>query len=143
VSIKTPQPSRRSRDAAEERLLRARQRASAERAVLVAVEFTSDRFRPSSVAQQSRQAAAISERGPRGVEDGLEAVAAKAMEPPADLDFDASLAEFQELARSAGATIAAVLLQRRGRPWWVGASWMRLWRRSRPRARAWCCSIMI
>jgi GTP-binding protein HflX len=118
LSIKTPQPSRRSRDAAEERLLRVRQRASAERAVLVAVEFTSDRFRPSSVAQQSRQAAAISARPAVGDEaEGLEELAAvKAMEPPADLDFDASLAEFQELARSAGATIAAVLVQRRGRP---------------------------
>lgn len=33
-----------------------------------------------------------------------------------DIDFDASLAEFQELARSAGATIAAVLIQRRAKP---------------------------
>ena len=35
---------------------------------------------------------------------------------PRDLDFDASLAEFEELARSAGAEIAATLVQRRARP---------------------------
>ena len=34
----------------------------------------------------------------------------------ADLDFDASLAEFEELARSAGAEVAATLIQRRPRP---------------------------
>ena len=115
VSIKTPLTSTRSRDAAEERLLRKRQLASTERAVLVVVEFTSDRFKPSSVAQQSRAAAAVTARGPVG--DDLEALdeVAKA-EPPVDIDFDASLAEFQELARSAGATIAAVLLQRRAKP---------------------------
>jgi GTP-binding protein HflX len=104
-----------SRDAAEERLLRKRQRASTERAVLVAVEFTSDRFKPSSVAQQSRAAAAVTARGPMG--DDLEALDEVAQaEPPVDIDFDASLAEFQELARSAGATIAAVLVQRRAKP---------------------------
>jgi GTP-binding protein HflX len=34
----------------------------------------------------------------------------------ADLDWDASLAEFEELARSAGAEVAATLIQRRPRP---------------------------
>ena len=34
----------------------------------------------------------------------------------ADLDFEASLTEFEELARSAGAEIAATLIQRRPRP---------------------------
>ena len=33
-----------------------------------------------------------------------------------DVDFDASLAEFQELARSAGAEMAALLIQRRHKP---------------------------
>ncbi len=33
-----------------------------------------------------------------------------------DLDFEASLAEFEELARSAGAEVAATLVQRRARP---------------------------
>jgi GTP-binding protein HflX len=89
-------------------LLHSRQRASGERAVLVVVEFTSDRFRPSPAAQLARAAAAITaEKDP---------TAALAAAPPADLDFDASLAEFQELARSAGATIAAVILQRRAQP---------------------------
>ena len=36
--------------------------------------------------------------------------------PGADLDFEASLAEFEELARSAGAEIAATLIQRRPKP---------------------------
>ncbi len=48
--------------------------------------------------------------------DELAGTAPSGAEPPIDLDFDALLAEFQELARSAGATIAAVLIQRRGRP---------------------------
>ena len=37
-------------------------------------------------------------------------------EAGSDLDFDASLAEFEELARSAGAEVAATLIQRRARP---------------------------
>jgi GTP-binding protein HflX len=83
--------------------------------VLVAVEFTSDRFQPSSVAQQARAAAAITADDATKVLSG-EDVPKAVVEPVADVDFDASLAEFQELARSAGATIAAVLIQRRGRP---------------------------
>ncbi len=107
-----------NREAVERDLLRSRQGTSRESAVLVAVEFTSDRFRPSSVAQQARAAAAISERDPASANhlDELADIAPPVAEPPIDLDFDASLAEFQELARSAGATIAAVLIQRRGRP---------------------------
>jgi GTP-binding protein HflX len=107
-------------------LLRSRQRSSRELAVLVAVEFTSDRFHPSPVAQQARAAAAVvSQSGERGAVNvdsaerngpGASAIPKAVVTPPTDLDFDASLAEFQELARSAGATIAAVLIQRRGRP---------------------------
>ncbi len=84
----------------------------------MAVEFTSDRFRPSSAAQQARAAAAVSERSQIAGDSLAETTEAlpTIAEPPVDLDFDASLAEFQELARSAGATIAAVLIQRRGRP---------------------------
>ncbi|WP_158785720.1 GTPase HflX [Granulicella sp. L46] len=110
--------ARANREAVERDLLRSRQRTSRESAVLVAVEFTSDRFRPSSVAQQARAAAAISERDPSSANhlDDIPETPTPAAEPPVDLDFDASLAEFQELARSAGATIAAVLIQRRGRP---------------------------
>ena len=105
--------------AREEALLQSRQRASGERAVLVVVEFTSARFRPSPVAQQARAAAAISARNAAD-EDLQAADVASILTPKAtqavDLDFDASLAEFQELARSAGATIAAVILQRRAQP---------------------------
>jgi GTP-binding protein HflX len=115
VPIKPVSKARANREAVERDLLRSRQRTSRESAVLVAVEFTSDRFRPSSVAQQARAAAAISERDP-AAPDHLEDLPTPAPEPATDLDFDASLAEFQELARSAGATIAAVLIQRRGRP---------------------------
>lgn len=118
MSIKPAFKTRSSREAVERNLLRSRQRTSRESAVLVAVEFTSDRFRPSSAAQQARAAAAVSERG-QIVGDPLADISEAlptTKEPPVDLDFDASLAEFQELARSAGATIAAVLIQRRGRP---------------------------
>ena len=129
VSIKPAGKTRTNREAVEQDLLRARQKTSRESAVLVAVEFTSDRFRPSSVAQQARAAAAVSAQSALIV-DSLDSVdspdspgsaqtpsaPSAAVDPPADIDFDASLAEFQELARSAGATIAAVLIQRRGRP---------------------------
>jgi GTP-binding protein HflX len=104
--------SRRDHAQQEEALLRSRQRSSGELAVLVVVEFTSDRFQPSSVAQQARAAAAITAHDPLQPGD----VPPSVVKPVADLDFDASLAEFQELARSAGATIAAVLLQRRAKP---------------------------
>jgi GTP-binding protein HflX len=101
--------------AQEELLLRSRQSTSRERAVLVAVEFTAERFRPSSVAQQARQAAEVTAASDAGAPaHGPEG--ATAAGHSADVDFDASLAEFQELARSAGATIAAVVLQRRSQP---------------------------
>jgi len=85
-----------------------------ERAVLVAVEFTSGKHRPSTVAAQARSAAAVSAREGIDLDSDVAALAAKVA--PVDVDFDASLAEFQELARSAGATIAAVLIQRRPQP---------------------------
>ena len=78
--------------------------------MLVAVDFTADRYKPSPVAMQARQAAAIAAERDANESGGPVAQAA------ADIDFDASLAEFQELARSAGAVIAAVLIQRRAKP---------------------------
>jgi len=67
-------------------------------------------------AAQARAAAAVTEQAAgEGIDDADVAKLAAKM-PPRDVDFDASLAEFQELARSAGATIAAVLIQRRDKP---------------------------
>jgi len=103
--------------ARERQLLRERQEATRERAVLVAVEFTSGKHRLSTVAQQARSAAAVTERAAgEGIDVDTDVAALAAKIPPVDVDFDASLAEFQELARSAGATIAAVLIQRRDKP---------------------------
>jgi len=83
----------------------------AERAVLVAVEFTGQRRKLTAAARLAKQSAAVVELGDGVLDDALEAVAA-----PADLDFEASLAEFEELARSAGAEVTATILQRRPRP---------------------------
>jgi GTP-binding protein HflX len=106
-------------DKREQALLRKRQAANRELAVLVAVEFTADRRRLTPAAQQARAAAQVLEwaRANTGAEAGeplLERTPSPSPSP--DIDFDASLAEFQELARSAGATIAAVLIQRRPKP---------------------------
>lgn len=100
--------------------------AASERAVLVAVEFTGARRKLTSVATQARKAALLAETvpdfleefGERGPGDGSENEFAQS-EPSSEvseLDFDASLAEFEELARSAGAEVAATLIQRRPRP---------------------------
>ena len=85
----------------------------AERAVLVAVEFTGERRKLTAAARLARTAAAVS-AGTAPEKNGDQPSA----EPKqaADLDFDASLAEFEELARSAGAEVAATLIQRRPRP---------------------------
>jgi GTP-binding protein HflX len=82
-------------------------RSQAERAVLVAVEFTGDRRKLTPEAALARKAAAVLSEG---VERG------EMPEVPAALDFDDSLAEFEELARSAGAEITATLVQHRPRP---------------------------
>jgi len=75
-----------------------------ERAVLVVVEITGERRKLSTTAMQARQAASL--------HDGEE----PSLVESADLDFDASLAEFEELARSAGAEITGTVIQRRGKP---------------------------
>jgi len=75
--------------------------------VLVAVEFTSGRRRITNAAQQAKAAAALGDDAAEPQRTAKEA---------AELDFDAALAEFQELARSAGAVEAAVLIQRRPKP---------------------------
>ena len=103
----------------EQALLQTRRRASGERAVLVAAEFTGLRAPVPPAAQQARKAAAVPP-----LLDGADAPENSDLPAPAkvraaqhhDVDFDASLAEFQELARSAGAEIAALLIQRRAKP---------------------------
>ena len=85
----------------------------AERAVLVAVEFTGERRKLTAAARLARTAATVSagtsleNRGRSGSTD---------LRHTPDLDFEASLAEFEELARSAGAEVAATLIQHRARP---------------------------
>ena len=81
-----------------------------ERAVLVAVEFTGERRKRSPEATLARKAAAV-------LAQPAEAVAADEINPDAaTLGFEASVAEFEELARSAGAEIGATLVQHRPRP---------------------------
>lgn len=79
---------------------------TAERAVLVSVEITGERRRLSNVARQARTAASL--------HLGEEADATDI--PSADVDFEAALAEFHELAESAGAQVVATIVQRRGKP---------------------------
>ncbi len=93
--------------------------------MLVALEFTGRRRKLSVAAQLARAscrlpavAADIDEiLGSAGSElAGRPDAAAEVLSQPADLDFEAGLAEFQELATSAGADIAAVIIQRRAQP---------------------------
>jgi GTP-binding protein HflX len=102
-----------------------------ERAVLVALEFTSERKRPStsarraktaSAARKSAQELASSSSSPASIEEifgGPEESLSKsdgAGTALPGLDFEASLAEFYELARSAGADVVATVIQHRLRP---------------------------
>ncbi|HMH13108.1 MAG TPA: GTPase HflX [Edaphobacter sp.] len=86
-----------------------------ERAVLVAVEFTGERRKLTAAARMARKAAAVS-AGTLDLNSSDAALVQTNPAPAADLDFEASLAEFQELARSAGAEVSATLIQRRPRP---------------------------
>lgn len=89
-------------------------------AVLVAVEFTGQRRQLTAAARLARDAAAVASDVGEDASTASDRSAATdektRRSPVADLDFDASLAEFGELARSAGAQIAATLVQRRARP---------------------------
>ena len=79
-----------------------------ELAVVVVVEFTGElrkRKQLTAAARLARTAAAVV----AGEEDLSD-------EAAATIDFDAGRAEFEELARSAGATIAATIVQRRQKP---------------------------
>lgn len=110
VKRNAAKPARRSLVAAQEAATIAAQSSqNVERAVLVAVDFTGERRKLTSAARLARKAAAVSS-GSEIAEDNT------APAPITDLDFDASLAEFEELAHSAGADIAATLIQHRPRP---------------------------
>jgi GTP-binding protein HflX len=82
------------------------------------VEFTGERRKLTTAARLARNAAAVSSG--TALEPDSEYPSADRRQAAdldaADLDFDASLAEFEELARSAGAEVAATLIQRRPRP---------------------------
>ncbi len=80
--------------------------------MLVAVEFTGQRRKLSAAARQARAASTTESDASDDRFGGGETHAGV----PADLDFAASLAEFEELARSAGAEIVATLVQRRAKP---------------------------
>jgi len=90
-----------------------------ELAVLVAVEFAGQRRRLTASARLARDAAAVGAEADEVISAASHGSSAT-LEPHGgavgDLDFDASLAEFEELARSAGARIVATLFQRRARP---------------------------
>ncbi len=120
MATQTSKNTQRPVDIREQALLRSRQQAANEQAVLVAVDFPSDHHKPTPAAMQARAAAAVLEKSRAdGLSDGDVLDVLLSPSPAVretDIDFDASLAEFQELARSAGATIAAVLIQRRAKP---------------------------
>jgi len=70
---------------------------------LVAVEFTGERRKLTAAARLAKTAAAVSAQ--TDLDGGDFSSGPKAL----DLDFEASLAEFEELARSAGAEVTATL----------------------------------
>ena len=80
----------------------------AERALLIAVEFSGERRRLSTAARLAKSAAAVRAEGFENPEPVVGAGSGG--------DFEASLAEFEELARSAGAEVIATVVQRRPKP---------------------------
>jgi GTP-binding protein HflX len=111
-------PRRRSLVAQEAAVAVHRNRPQAERAVLVAVEFTGERRKLTLAAHMARGAATVAAGSAL---DGGSTVDLREQPPSQsrraeDLDWDASLAEFEELTRSAGAEVAVTLIQRRPRP---------------------------
>ncbi len=91
--------------------------------MLVALEFTADRRKLTPAARMARKAARVSAGevdldsfGDSDEDDGERGGSAVVAGGDGDLDFEAGLAEFEELARSAGATVVATLIQRRPKP---------------------------
>ena len=90
-----------------------------ERAVLVAVEFTGERRKLTAATRLARRAAEVSAASVSIDATGHPKIASAGLDRAphdGDLDFDASLVEFEELARSAGADVAVTLVQRRPKP---------------------------
>lgn len=122
TSVTTPQSRGTHLTRAQELLVdeakRARNRTGSERAVLVAVKFTSQRRRLTATASQARKAAVLQTVNDSvGFPDDTEKIGVGvAPLDSLELDFESAIAEFQELTRSAGAEIAATLIQRRARP---------------------------
>ena len=87
--------------------------------MLVAVDFTGERRKLGSAARLAKRSAAVLAAGAARAGDGEaapDAIGEIAANVAPDLDFEASLAEFEELAASAGAEVAATVLQHRPRP---------------------------
>jgi len=82
---------------------------------LVAVHFTGNRRKLSSAAMLARSAAATA-REQGGEEPSKGEVGGHPHPERTSDEVDAAVAEFEELARSAGAEVVATLHQRRGRP---------------------------
>ena len=78
------------------------------------VEFSGERRRLSTAARLARSAAAVHAEAPLDGEPDREPKAG--VGPKLEGEFEASLAEFEELARSAGAEVIATVVQRRPRP---------------------------
>ena len=90
-----------------------------DQAVLVSVELTGEKRRLSPAAQSARAAADLRRDDLQEIHSGESgedtATTVRSAPPASDLDFESALAEFQELATSAGARIAATVVQRRPR----------------------------
>jgi GTP-binding protein HflX len=100
-----------------------------ERVVLVAVEFTGERRKLTAAARLAKSSATVLAARSSAAGDVIDEVFGSS-EPrsrnlelghpdsaeSSPLDFEAALEEFEELARSAGAEVAATVIQRRVRP---------------------------
>ena len=87
-----------------------------DQAVLVAVELTGERRRQLGQARLARRASSVTAATLDELDAPADAETPPTPEDPIpELDFDAALDEFQELARSAGVTVHATVIQRRPR----------------------------
>lgn len=82
--------------------------------MLIAVEFSGERRKLSTAARLARSAAAMLAEDPLAPEPAEPS--SDTTVPARDGEFEASLAEFEELARSAGAEVITTVVQRRPKP---------------------------